>query len=179
MAFLRDYAKESFWGDEEVWVNALKIPGESLSTVLKDYLGLTMEDVTIPEDWTYFEETDAYYSIHSDGYGVSGHTVTEVTELEDGTIQVFWTVGLLKNAQTGAMMAPPDGASLARDGRRQLSGAVQCTGLNRQEKNNKSPGGSHRNCPVKLFIQFGSFSCATCPCGTLQWRSAYPGPRTA
>lgn len=108
VAFLRDFAKDSFWGDEEAWVNALKIPGESLSAVLKDYLGLTMEDVTVPEDWKYFEETDAYYSIRTDGFGVSGHTVTEVIVLEDRTVQVYWTVGLLKNTLTGEYMENPE-----------------------------------------------------------------------
>lgn len=107
VAFLRDYAKNSVWGDEEVWVNALKIPGAYLSDILERYLGVSLADVTIPEEWRYFEETDAYYSIRSDGYGVSGHTVTEVTERSDGTLQIFWTVDLLKNTQTGEMMENP------------------------------------------------------------------------
>lgn len=107
VAFLRDYAKNSFWQDEESWVNALKIPAPYLADVLEEYLGLSPDQVTIPEDWAYFEETDAYYSIRSDAYGVSGHTVTEVTVLEDGTVQVCWTVGLLKNTLTGEFMENP------------------------------------------------------------------------
>ena len=106
IAFLKNQAK-SDWGDEAVWVNAHKMPRQYINDILAKYLGLSLDEVTIPKEWTHFEETDAYYYIRTDGYAVSGHRVTEVNNLSDGSVQVYWTAPLLRNTVTGELMENP------------------------------------------------------------------------
>lgn len=98
VAFLQDLALNTF-GAKSLWVNAHKMPREYISDVLNDYFGLDIDDVTIPEEWTYFEETDAYYCIRSDGYGVSGQTVTEVQTSDNGLVYVYWTANYLRDTR--------------------------------------------------------------------------------
>ena len=99
VAFLKDVAVNSSWRDESVWVNAHKMPRQYISDVLNDYFGLTPDDVTIPEEWSYFEETDSYYYIRSDGYGVNGFTVTGVQTDENGLIYVYWTANYIRDTR--------------------------------------------------------------------------------
>lgn len=100
VAFLKDYAKNSTWRDESAWVNAHKMPRQYLNDVLVDYFGVTLEDLDIPEEWTYYEETDSYYVIRSDGYGVTGFTVTDVQTDENGLIYVYWTANYIRDTRT-------------------------------------------------------------------------------
>lgn len=105
--FLKDFA-QSTWGDEACWVNAHKLPRQCVINVLEQYLGLDSVRLTIPEDWVFLEETDAYYYIRSDGYGVSGVTVIEVTDLQDGLVEIRWTAPVLRNTLTGEYMENPE-----------------------------------------------------------------------
>ena len=98
VAFLQDLSLNTF-GAKSLWVNAHKMPRQYISDVLNDYFGLDINDVTIPEEWTYFEETDAYYYICSDGYGVSGQTVTEVQTGDNGLVYVYWTANYLRDTR--------------------------------------------------------------------------------
>ena len=100
MAFLKDYAKNSTWRDESTWVNAHKMPRQYISDVLDEYFGVALEDLDIPEEWTYYEETNSYYVIRSDGYGVAGFTVTDVQTDENGLIYVYWTVDYSRDTRS-------------------------------------------------------------------------------
>lgn len=106
--FLKEMAKNSPYAQEDAWTKALKIPREYVAFLLDKCFGLTMEDVTAPKDWRYFTETDAYYFLPEDSYGVSGHNVTEVKETGEGIIQVYWTAPALYNTLTGEMMENPN-----------------------------------------------------------------------
>lgn len=77
-------------GDESAWSNAHKLPREELNSVLQNHFGISLDVVTIPESWVYYSETDAYYDVRYDAYGLAGYTVTDVV-LEDGLVYVYWT----------------------------------------------------------------------------------------
>lgn len=97
--FLKDVAVNSTWRDESVWVNAHKMPRQYIDDMLHDYFGISIEDVTVPEEWSYFEETDSYYYIRSDAYGVNGYTVTDVQTNDNGLIYVYWTANFIRDTR--------------------------------------------------------------------------------
>lgn len=96
--FLQDYALEKY-GDESVWVNAHKLPREAVNDVLATYFGVTLNTVSIPEDWAYFEETESYYVIRFDGKGVTDYTITDVKTNSYGVYYVYWTTNLLRDTR--------------------------------------------------------------------------------
>ena len=98
VAFLKAYAQEKY-GDESVWTNAHKYTREGLNEVLVTYFGITIDDVTIPERWRYFEETDSYYVIRFDAYGVNDYTIADVQTDENGLIYVYWTVDYIRDTR--------------------------------------------------------------------------------
>lgn len=53
-------------------------------------LGITIENIQIPDRWKYYEKTDAYYFAVSDAYGVGRFSVTNVDKDEDGMVKVYW-----------------------------------------------------------------------------------------
>ena len=99
MAFLKAFAQDKF-GDEVVWTNNHKLRREAVNEVLVTYLGVTLEDVTIPESWRYFDETDAYYDIHTDAILLRNFRVIHVQEYDDGKVEIFWTVDFHYNTMT-------------------------------------------------------------------------------
>ena len=107
VAFLKDALKDTFWG-EDGWVNAHKLPAAKVADVLQTYLGVSLEDVTIPKKWIYFADTDAYYVVKTDGFSAGNFQVIHVKEYEDGTVEVCWTVDLRYNTMTGEYMEDPD-----------------------------------------------------------------------
>ncbi len=77
-------------GDDSPWSNAHKLPRAELEAVMQTYFGLSLEDVDTP--WIYYSETDAYYHVKYDGYGLHGYTVTDVVTNSDGLIYIYWTI---------------------------------------------------------------------------------------
>ena len=77
-------------GDDSPWSNAHKLPRAELEAVMRTYFGISLEDVDTP--WVYYSETDAYYHVKYDAYGLHGYTVTGVATDDDGLIYVYWTV---------------------------------------------------------------------------------------
>ena len=53
-------------------------------------LGVTVEDIQIPDRWVYYDKTDSYYFWVSDAYGVEGWYVTRVEKGTEGTVAVYW-----------------------------------------------------------------------------------------
>ena len=98
-AFLKASLKDTFWG-EEGWINAHKLPAEKVDEVLLNYLGLTLDDVKIPEAWMYFADTNAYYVVKTDAYSVGNFQVLHVQEYEDGKVEIFWTVDFRYDTMT-------------------------------------------------------------------------------
>lgn len=107
VAFLKNLEKNSVYQDEELWGYVHKLPRQTVEAVLKQYLGVTLDDVTIPEKWAYLAETDAYYDLRTDDYGVSDLQVTEVKRMEDGTILVYWSSARIENTLTGEFIRKP------------------------------------------------------------------------
>ena len=68
-----------------------KRPAEKLEEILQQYFGLSLSQMTIPDNWLYFPDTDSYYTGKSDTYIVTGIDVTEVEET-DGIVRIYYTV---------------------------------------------------------------------------------------
>ena len=83
------------WGakyGENAWAGATKMPVAEINKALA-YLGLTIENIWIPEEWTYYRITDSYYFYSTDTFGLAGHKVTELVKLKDGIVKIYWEVG--------------------------------------------------------------------------------------
>ena len=69
--------------------NYIRMPAAKLNEGLA-ILGLTLDDVKIPDSWAYYDKLDTYYSWRTDAYGVIGTETTKVEIGEDGIIKVYW-----------------------------------------------------------------------------------------
>lgn len=85
---------------------AIKLPVAAMNKALS-VMNVTVEDITYPKDWVYYDKTDSYYFWVSDAYGLTGWTVTKVEKSADGTVQVYWESPLIWNTQAG-MSYPKD-----------------------------------------------------------------------
>lgn len=84
--FLAKTYKEKY-GIEE-YTMATRMPVDKINEGLS-ILGVTLEDIEIPEDWVYYDKTDAYYFWVSDAYIVHGK-VTEVEKGLNGIVKIYW-----------------------------------------------------------------------------------------
>ena len=89
--FLKNALKDTMWGEEN-WTNAHKMPAAQVKDVLNTYLGVSLEEMRLPENWLYFADTDAYYCVKTDGFSVGNYREIHVKEYDDGTVEIFWTV---------------------------------------------------------------------------------------
>ena len=96
--FLKDQLRDTFWGEDN-WVNANKFPAERLDEILNQYLGVSLDEVQIPERWYYYPEADAYYDVRSDAYIVTP-TVTKVNIGEYGEFYVYWTTEFIRDTRS-------------------------------------------------------------------------------
>jgi len=69
--------------------NYIRMPAEKLNEGLA-ILALTLEDVTIPDSWAYYNKLDTYYSWRTDAYGVVGTEITKVEIGKDGIVKAYW-----------------------------------------------------------------------------------------
>ncbi len=86
-AFLAKAYKDK--NGREEYTMATRLPVEKINKALS-ILGVTLEDVKIPESWVYYDKTDAYYFWVSDAYGVGRWEVTEVEKGTNGIVKVYW-----------------------------------------------------------------------------------------
>lgn len=63
---------------------------EKLDQTLQSTFGVSLDDMTIPEEWVYVETEDLYCSNHNDVYMVEDFTITNVTEYTDGTVGIHY-----------------------------------------------------------------------------------------
>ena len=99
IAFLAK-AYEDKYGREE-YTMATRLPTAKINEGLS-VLGITLEDIEIPEDWVYYDKTDAYYFWVSDAYGVGRWEVTEVKKGTNGIVAVYLeTTDVHFNTTTG------------------------------------------------------------------------------
>lgn len=86
-AFLAKAYKDKY-GREE-YTMATRLPVKKIEKALS-ILGVTLEDVEIPESWVYYDQTDAYYFWVSDAYGADPWKVTKVENGANGIVKVYW-----------------------------------------------------------------------------------------
>lgn len=72
--------------------NYMRLPVAKMNEALT-ILGVTVEDIQIPDNWAYNEKLDCYYFWVSDAYGVTNWSVTNMEKGDDGKITVNWETG--------------------------------------------------------------------------------------
>lgn len=80
---------------ENVFGEALKVGSVTklpVAEINKDLsiLGVTVEDIQIPDRWKYYDKTDSYYFCVSDAYGVGKWSLTKAEEDETGKVTIYW-----------------------------------------------------------------------------------------
>lgn len=88
-AFLADAYKEKNPNGNYDAVSDIKLPVTKINEALS-ILGVTVEDIKIPQSWVYYDKTDSYYFWVSDAYGVTDWSVTKVEEGTEGIVAVYW-----------------------------------------------------------------------------------------
>lgn len=87
-AFLKAAYEEKHNGGYEV-MSDIKLPVTKINEALS-VLGITVEDIQIPDRWVYYNKMDSYYFWVSDAYGVTDWSVTKVEKGTDGKVTVYW-----------------------------------------------------------------------------------------
>lgn len=90
-AYKNKFGKDPYTGES-------RLPAAEVKKGLS-VLGVSLEDVKIPDDWIYDAETDSYYFWRSDAYGLENWTVTEVEKSSDGIVKVYWESSTIWNSQ--------------------------------------------------------------------------------
>jgi len=85
-------------------------------------LGITIEDIQIPDRWVYYDKLDCYYFWVSDAYIIEGWSVTGVEKGTEGIVAVYWETD---NSYWGdpALEKPSKGAKMVLTMRRQPDGS--------------------------------------------------------
>ena len=123
LAFILDVFKQKNPNTENLDYahNYVRLPVAKLNEGLS-ILGVTVEDIQIPDSWAYYDKTDCYYFWASDAYGVGRWSVTKVEKGTEGIVAVYWETEdyywgdpTLEKGSMGAKMVltmqqQPDGA---------------------------------------------------------------------
>ena len=67
------------------------MPVDDLEEALQSTFGISLSDVTIPDCWVYIEAENAYCSNHNDACVPDPFTITDVTEHEDGSVEIAYS----------------------------------------------------------------------------------------
>lgn len=87
----RDYLlAQGLWEE----LDLQKMPAQLLEERLRQYFGIGLADVKIPDRWVYYAPADSYYTNHSDAW-LPFAVVTDVEEFADGTVRVYLTVDMV------------------------------------------------------------------------------------
>lgn len=78
--------------EESTW-ELIRLPVSKINVVLKQYFGITLEDIKNPEfdGFVYLESTDCYYTMHTDAECLDNFQVIAAEEQHDGTIRMTYT----------------------------------------------------------------------------------------
>lgn len=72
------------------YMDLQRLPSEKMSAVLQEIFGITLEETNkVGLSYPYFEETDAYYHLHS-GTHYAEITINRVENCDDGTIRMYY-----------------------------------------------------------------------------------------
>lgn len=73
-----------------IYMDLQRLPSEKMSAVLQEIFGITLEETNkVGLSYPYFEETDAYYHLHS-GTHYAEITIKRVENCDDGTILMYY-----------------------------------------------------------------------------------------
>jgi hypothetical protein len=75
---------QGFWQELDIQI----MPVSKLEEILQSTFGISLADVTIPENWGYIETENAYCSNHSDAFIPYDFTIIDVIESHDGTLEI-------------------------------------------------------------------------------------------
>ena len=81
-AYRNKFGKDPYTGGS-------RLPIEEMTNALS-VLGVTLDDVTIPNDWIYDAKTGSWFFWRSDAYGLAGWAITDVEKTADGTVRLYW-----------------------------------------------------------------------------------------
>lgn len=81
-AYRNKFGKDPYTGES-------RLPVEEIINALS-VLGVTLDEVTIPNDWIYDAKTDSWYFWRSDAYGLTGWAISNVEKSADGTVRLYW-----------------------------------------------------------------------------------------
>ena len=119
--FLADAFKQKHPNSDYNTVTDIKLPVSEINNALS-ILGVTAEDIQIPDRWVYYDRTDAYYFWVSDAYGVDDWSVTRVEKDGEGKVAVYWeTEGAYWNTVTGEFV---EGAKMVMTMQEQTDGTL-------------------------------------------------------
>lgn len=102
---------EQYLIDQGFWreMDLQPMPAAQLDDVLQTTFGISLADAAIPEEWEYLEIEDYYCSNHNDAYGVHEFTITDVTEHDDGRVEICYHVpGYFYNTKTDEFLQDVD-----------------------------------------------------------------------
>lgn len=86
---LNAYKQKNPNGWEDYGHEYTRVPIAKMNEAL-NVLGVTVEDIQIPDNWAYNEKLDCYYFWVSDAYGVDQWSVTKVEKGDSGKVTVYW-----------------------------------------------------------------------------------------
>lgn len=86
---LNAYKQKNPNGWEDYGHEYMRLPVDKMNQALT-VLGVTVEDIQIPDSWAYNEKLDCYYFWVSDAYGVDQWSVTKVEKGDSGKVTVYW-----------------------------------------------------------------------------------------
>jgi len=112
-AYKNKFGKDPYTGES-------RLPAAEVKKGLS-VLGVSLEDVKIPDDWIYDAETDSYYFWRSDAYGLENWTVTKVEKSPDGIVKVYWESSRIWNTQ--ANMSYPKGTKMVMTMQKKTDGS--------------------------------------------------------
>lgn len=109
---------QGFWREMDIQ----PMPREKLEAILQATFGISLSDVTIPDEWVYLEKEDLYCSNHNDAYGIGSFTITAVRDT-GSTIEIAYTTDTYYyNTATDVFL---DSAELVLTLKRRENGTIQ------------------------------------------------------
>ena len=93
---------------EFMWEMDLQVmPVEVLDQILLSTFGISINNVSIPNEWEYLEIEHAYCSNHNDAYFPDPITIVSVTEYSDRTVVINYTVNYFYDTRADKLYENP------------------------------------------------------------------------
>lgn len=83
------------------------MPVAMLEEILQNTFGTSLSGMTIPSEWEYIKNENAYCSNHNDAFIPEIPTIIGVTEYPDGTAEITYTVSYFYDSASGSFYENP------------------------------------------------------------------------